>query len=321
MNRKRLVIGLAIVFGLVGCGAAASSCSYTTHAVEPSKLGVASRSSSLEEVVMTPGPVTVETVVAADWEVPLSGLVNLDDPKAKAAGLTDRPEPIQIYLHALHHPTRGLFIVDTGVEHALKSDPEHAAIRGVVTSFMHMDKMVMHTDTKAWLAQQNEPVSGVLLTHLHLDHVSGIRDLPTETPVYSGPGEAHERGAVNVLLQPIMDRELEGHPPVREWQFTPDPDGAFAGILDVFGDQSVFALSVPGHTPGSAAYLVRTPRGPVLLTGDACHTSWGWENGVEPGSFSSDRPKSADSLARLIRFAAKHPGIDVRLGHQGFVQK
>ena len=44
----------------------------------------------------------------------------------------------------------------------------------------------------------------------------------------------------------------------------------------------------PGHTRGSTAYLVRTPQGPVLLTGDACHTRWGWEHDVEPGNFSGD---------------------------------
>jgi hypothetical protein len=50
----------------------------------------------------------------------------------------------------------------------------------------------------------------------------------------------------------------------------------------------------------------------VLLTGDACHTAWGWE----PGSFSDDRPKSAASLSRLRHFVARHPGVEVRLGHQ-----
>jgi len=33
-----------------------------------------------------------------------------------------------------------------------------------------------------------------------------------------------------------------------------DPSGLFAGVLDVFGDGSFWALWVPGHTPGSTAY-------------------------------------------------------------------
>ena len=114
----------------------------------------------------------------------------------------------------------------------------------------------------------------------------------------------------------VFDAALAGKGPLQEWVFRPDPTGAFEGLLDVFGDGTFWALSVPGHTPGSTAYVARTPSGPVLLTGDACHTAWGWEHGVEPGSFSSDRPRSVKSLAALKKLAVRHPSLDVRLGHQ-----
>jgi glyoxylase-like metal-dependent hydrolase (beta-lactamase superfamily II) len=41
--------------------------------------------------------------------------------------------------------------------------------------------------------------------------------------------------------------------------------------IDLFGDGSLWAISVLGHTDDDVAYLVNGPR-PVLLTGDACHT-------------------------------------------------
>jgi N-acyl homoserine lactone hydrolase len=86
--------------------------------------------------------------------------------------------------------------------------------------------------------------------------------------------------------------------------------------MDVIGDVYMFALWLPGHTAGSTAYVVRTPQGPVLLTGDACHTRWGWDHDVEPGTFSADRPRSVHSLAALRALAARHPTMSVRLGHQ-----
>jgi hypothetical protein len=61
---------------------------------------------------------------------------------------------------------------------------------------------------------------------------------------------------------------------------------------------------------------VRTPDGPKLLVGDASHTRWGWENGVEPGTFSLDGPQSALSLAVLRELASEYPQLDVYLGHQ-----
>jgi hypothetical protein len=58
-----------------------------------------------------------------------------------------------------------------------------------------------------------------------------------------------------------------------------------------------------------------------LFTGDACHTAWGWQQGVEPGSFSSDAPRSRHSLLALRELAQRHPGLDVRLGHQELPSK
>ena len=294
----------------------AQGCVVSGHPAAEARWGESAASNQLEAVVDQPGPIEVQTVAAATWHVPLDGMLNLDHPAAKAAGLKSSEQPVVIYFHALRHPTRGLFIVDTGVEHALKSDPEHAAVRGVVAKLAKMDSVHVNIDLKTWLAQQPQPLAGVFLTHLHLDHIMGMPDVPRGTAVFSGPGETRSHGFLNLFTRPITDRAFEGQTTIAEWQFRPDPDHRFAGVLDVFGDGSLWALHVPGHTPGSTAYLARTPQGPVLMAGDACHTSWGWEHGVEPGNFSKDQPLSAESLASLEALVKRHPSIDVRLGHQ-----
>ncbi|MFO0582772.1 MAG: MBL fold metallo-hydrolase [Anaeromyxobacter sp.] len=295
----------------------AIGCASTSHEVVPSRLGVARPYAALAAVIDQPGPVEVETVASADWEVNLGGLVDLDDPVAKAAGLTDRAEPIQVYFHALRHPTAGLFLVDTGVERAHRDRPEAAAFRGIVASQMHLGALKVTAPLGDWLAAHPAPVRGVLLTHLHPDHVTGLADAPAGTPVYAGPGEV-THGFIAWLLRPNMDRALAGKGPLAEWPYpaAAEPGAPFPGVVDVLGDGTLWALSVPGHTRGSTAYLARTPRGPVLLVGDACHSRWGWDHGVPPGTFSDDVPRSRGSLAALRRLAAEHPALDVRLGHQ-----
>ena len=319
--RARALLAAASIAALLLHG-----CAGTSHKIEKSTLGVPRTTQDLLAVIDLPGPVALETVNSADWAVPLGGLVNLDHPKAKAAGLVDKDEPIQIYFHALRHPEKGLFIVDTGVEKNLRDDRDHAAIRGMISGFMHFEKMKVNVPLGEWLAKAGAPLQGVFLTHLHVDHITGLADAPASAQVIGGPGEGSEHNFSNLIVQGNTDRALEGKGPLGEWAFAPmaaksvTPTGAaplaFAGVLDIFGDGSVWALWVPGHTPGSTAYLVRTPTGPVLLTGDCSHTRWGWENGVEPGSFTGDQQQNAVSLALLRRLVAEHPKVEVRLGHQ-----
>lgn len=303
-----------------------ASCHASSHPVLPAGLGVPVSEAELAAVVDAPGPIEIETVRSANWEVERSGLINLDHERAKAAGLEDGDEPIHIAFHALLHPRRGLFLVDTGVERRYRDARDDAPLSWLVRSAMNMEKLEVLMPLGDYLAARGRPVSGVFLTHLHLDHIMGVSDMPASTPLYIGPGEAEDSRWVNFFSRSSVDDTLEGHAPLREFRFfsgaaTPDASrpakrAAFEGVIDVFADRTLFALWVPGHTPGSVAYLVRTPKGPVLLTGDACHSRWGWKHQVEPGSFSSDQPRSARSLAALELFVKEHPTIDVRLGHQ-----
>jgi N-acyl homoserine lactone hydrolase len=307
MHPRIIILSLLAAFS--------SSCAATTHPTTSARPGVARSSVELDALVDQPGPISIETVTAAKWEVDLSGLVNLDHPAAKAAKLVDKPEPIDLYVHVIRHPQRGTFFVDTGVERAFTADPSHALIHGLMGSLAKLERLHPLVDTDS-LVRRAGPLSGVFLTHLHADHVLGMRDIPANTPVYVGPGDAHAHSFMNLLTRGLYDQALEHKGALREIDFTKDASGRFAGVRDVFGDGSLWTLWLPGHTPGSLSYLVRSTQGPVLLTGDVCHTAWGWRHGVEPGSFSDNPAQSADSFARLQRFVREHPSIDVRLGHQ-----
>ncbi len=266
------------------------------------------------EVIDAPGPLTVETVNSADFAPPRSGLINLDHKKAVAAGLKNGDEPAHIYFHVIRHPRFGTFIVDTGVERAIRDSPDDSALDGVVGSAMNMDRWKVRVALGDWLV--HEKLKGVFLTHIHPDHVAGMPDVPRGTPIYTGPGEAGHRGFKSMLMRRAMDRAFDGQAAISELQFKSDPDRRFDGVLDVFGDGSLWAILTPGHTPGSISFVARTKSGPVLLTGDVSHTAWGWKNGVEPGSYTDDRDATVMSLQKLRELAAEHPQMSVRLGHQ-----
>ncbi|MCV2367492.1 MBL fold metallo-hydrolase [Roseateles oligotrophus] len=272
-----------------------------------------------------PGPLSLQSINSADWQVPLSGLLNLKSAAARSAQLQDHDEPIQIYTHVLLHPSQGAFLIDTGVSRRLLDEPSKYGVNWLIRQFMPLDKIKIKQSTEEILRQLPGPLRGVFLTHMHIDHIAGMPDIASSVPVYVGKGESSTPSFQNMFVRGASDGLMPATLSLREWGFTAPagPAGpvgsaasSLASVLDVFGDGSLFAIHVPGHTPGSTAYLARTAAGPVLLVGDTSHTDWGWQHGVEPGDYTADQALNLRSLQALKALAARHPKLLIRLGHQ-----
>lgn len=303
------------LFALILALFSSSACAASQHATVTAPLGRSISGDDAVRLAQTPGPVELTPVTAATWAVDRSGMINLDHPRAEAAHLEDGKEPIVIRFYVLRHPTRGTYLVDSGVAASFRSE-DTAPVSALLASAMDLEALHVEKDTSQWLRENDGRLDGVFLTHLHLDHVMGMPDVPANVPVYVGPGETTSSAFLNAFTQGSTDRMLGNAGALREWQYQRDPSGRFHAVLDVFGDGSVFALHAPGHTPGTTAFLVRTPSGAHLITGDVSHTRWGWDHHVEPGTFSVDPERSVESLAQLERLSRDVPGLVVHLGHQ-----
>lgn len=262
------------------------------------------------------GTVSLRRIVAARWAVPLSGLLDLDHAHALEAGLEDRLEPIEIAVFLIEHPVHGRFLIDSGVAARFRDAPEDWGVAAPVRWFMGTDRLEVLRSTAEILDTLVGPLDGVFLTHLHLDHVMGMPDVPASVPVWIGPGEAAARSAEHLATRSTIDRMLGARGELGSWRFSAASAADDPARLDVFGDGSVIALHVPGHTPGSTAFLIRTEDGPQLVLGDASHTAWGWQHDVPPGSYTADAERGARSLQQLRTLAASMPDLRVHPGHQ-----
>lgn len=292
---------LSLLLFTAGCGS-------TSVSSKPAELGIQSTYQKLTESITQSSEVVLKKHIMADWRVPLSGLLNLEHPKALDAGLKDKSEAIQIYAYTLTHPIYGTYLIDSGMSESLVDAKNSPDIGWIVKQFMDIDALKVRKTTKSLLAEYDE-IKGVFLTHIHLDHIMGLNDLHN-VQVYVGPGDAQFKAFSHIVSHSTTDRLLSTTDHLLEWQFNEE------GIIDIFGDGSVWAIRSPGHTPGSTVYLANTTDGPQLMLGDVTHTRWGWENGVEPGTFSYDIAESKISLARMLDLATAFPQLIVHPGHQ-----
>jgi N-acyl homoserine lactone hydrolase len=102
--------------------------------------------------------------------------------------------------------------------------------------------------------------------------------------------------------------------PFGPWRKAGAPLTTTEGDLDVFGDGSVIAYFLPGHTPGHMALLVRLKSGPVLLSGDVVHGHDTLALKAVP-TFNTDRAQSIASMERFERLA-KETGAKVIIQHE-----
>jgi glyoxylase-like metal-dependent hydrolase (beta-lactamase superfamily II) len=133
------------------------------------------------------------------------------------------------------------------------------------------------------------------ISHYHFDHVGQAADFP-QAKLLIGKADFEA-----LKTEPVpfgADPKALAH-----WLKDGAPSEQVSGDKDIYGDGSVTMLSMPGHTPGSYALLVRlAKKGPVLLSGDVVHFEEQFKaNGVP--SFNTNRADSLASMERIQKAA------------------
>ena len=196
----------------------------------------------------------------------------------------------------VQHP-RGDLLIDAGFGTAVA---EHVAtLPRIARAPYHLGDTV-----EAQLAASGYDrtrLKGVVVTHSHWDHVSGLDEL--QVPIWMNPGE-QEYAAEDPDGK--VYRTVSQQHQIHEYELTGSPYLGFTASHDVFGDGSVVLALAGGHTTGSIVVFVTIPGGQrYAFIGDLTWQLDGIRRGVERPWLlkklaDSDPEQVRQGLSRLI---------------------
>jgi glyoxylase-like metal-dependent hydrolase (beta-lactamase superfamily II) len=231
--------------------------------------------------------------------------------------LTGRPINVYVIEHS-----NGIVLFDTGQDRASVTDPGYFPDGPTGLIYRRLARFHVSDDETltaglARLGYRPADVSTAVISHLHQDHIGGVREIPNAELLVS----AEEWQS---LHRPIAEPRglLRDHINVPGLRWSPveltaldDPSLApFTTGRDLFGDGSLVLLPTPGHTRGSMSMLVRRPEAvPLLLAGDLTYDVHAFEGGRTGGVGS--RRQLRKTRRKVLALRVNNPGMQVLAAH------
>jgi N-acyl homoserine lactone hydrolase len=225
------------------------------------------------------------------------------------------PIPIQAFL--VEHPDAGLVLIDTGLHPSVAVKPRENFGRVTLLAFRDL-QMDAGQALPAQLRERGldpSAVKAVVMTHLHVDHASGISEFPGATFLVSRAewDAAGHQGPTHGYVRRQFDHAFD----YRLLDFEGADVVSFSGFarsFDVFGDGSLRVVYTPGHTLGHMSVVVRTARGEVLVAGDAMYLRRTLADTHLPYR-TEDEHLFRRSLREIRQYADETPGALIIPGH------
>ena len=228
------------------------------------------------------------------------------------------PRPINVYV--IEH-SDGLVLFDTGQDRASVTDPAYfpRGFNGLIyrrLAKFEIGSSETLTEQIKMLGYSISDVRTAVLSHLHQDHIGGLRELSHAEIVVSNDEweEAIKAGAEsNGFLRKHIDI------PGLKWKrisFRPAEDptlAPFTESFDLMGDGSLVLLPTVGHTSGSLSMLVRRgAKNPLLMVGDLSYDTEYMEQGGIP---SGNKKQLRAASANVLELKNNLPGLTLLPAH------
>ena len=192
----------------------------------------------------------------------------------------------------VRHPSAGVVLIDTGMHPDAATDLRRDFGVAMSVLFGRMKPIAPFDRQLRDHGVEPGEVERVVMTHLHVDHTSGMRLLPNARFTIA----RREWGAATKPRASLKGYVAHHLPPAERVDLVDFEDG---DTVDLLGDGSIRLVSTPGHTPGHMSVLLD---GRLMAVGDAAYTVRSVAEQRLP-LFTADDDRSRATLRTLKEFA------------------
>jgi len=168
--------------------------------------------------------------------------------------------------------------------------------------------------TESVLPDASPQAATILITHLHADHVSALRDYPSAQLIADADSASHFLSAGTFgrtrhgVFRELLPDDLAARIVSLESLAVVEAPFGLGPARDVFADGEVLAVPLPGHMRGHTGYLFAKQAVPVLYAGDADWLARAIRERRSPGAparwILDDREAAEATACRLNAFEA-----------------
>lgn len=219
----------------------------------------------------------------------------------------------------IEHSSKGVLLFDTGYSprffEQTKYFPEK--IYALVTPVEIEPENTAFEKIKR-MGLKPKDISHVVVSHFHADHIAGAADFTEAKYIYS-QHELNYFKSLNRLLQVkngfiggLLPGDFEARGSPADEFVTPLPElGDGWKGKDLFEDESVFAVPLPGHTLGQIGLYVREHQGKgFLLVADAAWLTSSYQENILPMRVAQEvffhREEYRATLSKIHDVYCKH---------------
>ena len=235
----------------------------------------------------------------------------------------------------IEHPSKGKILFDSGYsEHffdATSSFPE-MLYKMLAPVTLGEGQSAVHRLQALGIAP--DEITYIILSHFHADHISGLLDFPRAKFIfldqaYKAVDSLSRIGRLKAgFLQSLIPMDFSARAMAINMNQSASDIGflePFTQKVDIFGDGSIYGVSLPGHASGHMGIYLETTQGKFLFVADACWYKDEFLGSKKLGFGANfviqDRPVYDDTLKRIMQFSDKNSSVQIIPCHCGFTHQ